>query len=491
MQPPPEGVPLPEPETPPEVPPVEPPEVEAPPRPSLVVSAEGNYWQVGEVVVVAEGEATFTVDTNARYQDWYGFGGAFNEAGWYALSQLDESERERALELLFDPHEGIGLDWGRIPIGPNDYSLERYTLSDAPGHFAINHDRLYLIPYVKAAQAVKADIQFWATPWTPPPWAKMGATQEGGYDKGSFNPEYYQEYADFFVAWIEAYEAEGIPIDSVMPQQEPGFLESAPSCAFGPTRDVEVHVEINDPITLGTFIDAYLFPSLDAAGLDTRVWLGTLANTSFTSDYWTDVMSKPSADRIAGAGLQWEAVTFVQQAITEGYVVMQTEHKGGNYPFLPTQATSPADADRNNFLPTMAPNNHAYGEESWDLIKSWIDVGVQVYNAWNLVLDSYGWSLNVVRPWPQNAVLAVDTVLGTLQVTPYYYVLRHLGQYVEAGAVRVAVNGDALAFQNPDTSVVAILRTTEPGLQTVAIDGTLLQYESAGNGWVTVVWEGE
>jgi glucosylceramidase len=139
----------------------------------------------------------------------------------------------------------------------------------------------------------------------------------------------------------------------------------------------------------------------------------------------------------------------------------------------------------------MAPNNHAYGEESWDLLKSWIDQGVHIYNAWNLVLDSYGWSINEVRPWPQNAVLAVDPVDGALQITPYYYVMRHVAQYVDVGAVRVGIDGDALAFQNPDDSVVAILRTSEPGVQTVAIDGALLEYEAAGNGWVTVIWEGQ
>src|SRR5690606_32624081 len=115
---------------------------------------------------------------------------------------------------LFDEADGIGFDWGRIPIGPSDYALDRYTLSSGPGQFDISRDQNHLIPYIKAAQALKSDVKYWASPWTPPPWAKDNMA----YDKGSFDTMYYQDYANFFVDWIQAYEAEGIPIDNVMPQ---------------------------------------------------------------------------------------------------------------------------------------------------------------------------------------------------------------------------------------------------------------------------------
>src|SRR5690606_20097606 len=118
-----------------------------------------------------------------------------------------------------------------------DYALERYTLSDGPASFTVARDQQYLIPYIKAAQAIKDDVIYWASPWTPPPWMKTGETESSGYDKGIFNTANYQDYADFFVSWIQAYEAEGIPIDSVMPQNEPGWAQSYPTCAFGPATD--------------------------------------------------------------------------------------------------------------------------------------------------------------------------------------------------------------------------------------------------------------
>ena len=54
----------------------------------------------------------------------------------------------------------------------------RWTRSPADdttlANFSIARDMKKLIPYIKAAQAVKGNIRFWASPWTPPTWMKQG-----------------------------------------------------------------------------------------------------------------------------------------------------------------------------------------------------------------------------------------------------------------------------------------------------------------------------
>jgi glucosylceramidase len=162
-------------------------------------------------------------------------------------------------------------------------------------------------------------------------------------------------------------------------------------------------------------------------------------------------------------------------------------------PRLSARATSRQDANRDNFLPNEAPNNHAYGEESWDLIKTWLEAGVNMYNAWNMVLDTVGANLDETRVWPQNALLAVDLNAGTLEVTPAYYVFRHLGQYVEPGAVRLGTEGgNALAFRNPDGSIVTIIfnESQQQAQMTLAVGGQHLQFTVPGRGWATVNWQG-
>lgn len=60
------------------------------------------------------------------------------------------------------------------------------------------------------------------------------------------------------------------------------------------------------------------------------------------------------------------------------------------------------------------------------------------------------------------------------------------------GAVLVrAQGGDAVAFENPDGSVVTILYNEEqnPAPTTLSIDGTLVEFTIPAGGWATVNWQ--
>ncbi len=71
-------------------------------QPPLVTSAAGAYWQVGTLTEVTAGTPTVTV-TATEKQQWIGFGGTFNEAGWDALAELTPAERDRAIKLPLQP----------------------------------------------------------------------------------------------------------------------------------------------------------------------------------------------------------------------------------------------------------------------------------------------------------------------------------------------------------------------------------------------------
>lgn len=462
--------------------------------PILMISGQGDYWRPGQIHLGGKSPSVI-IDSTQTHQTWRGLGGTFNEAGWHALSYLSEADRREVMKLLFDGKGGIGFEWGRIPIGASDFAMDRYSLSDTPGDeamqdFSIERDKRLLIPFIHAAQEIKDDIIFWGSPWSPPPWMKTNQ----GFDGGAFDPRYYDAYARYFVKWVQAYEAQGIPIDHVQPQNEPGWTQAYPSCAWGPsTAD---GVTTDRPVTLGTFVENHLAPAMEAAGLDTAVWYGALSNNGTFQAYWEGLSANGRA-KIKGVGLQWGTSERVQNlAETAGkdeqpLWVMQTEHKCGNYPWLNNLATSPLDADRNSFLPNMAPNNHAYAEESWELIREWIEAGVHIFSAWNMVLDKYGFNMDTTRPWPQNTLITVDTEARKYRITPAYYVFRHVGQYLDPGATRVTIRGaDALAFQNPDDSVTAILFNpdTQAVSQTLSVDGSIVQFAIPARGWATVRW---
>lgn len=459
----------------------------------FIVSGPESYWR-SQPVFAAQGAPEVVVDTDQRFQMWHGTGGTFNELGWQALQALSASDRDKILALLFDPKDGIGFTWGRIPMGASDFAIDRYTLNSAVGdvamtHFSIERDKKYLIPYIQAAQRASKKIKFWGSPWTPPPWMK----DNNSFDRGAFNPKYFQSYAQYFVQWIQAYQGLNIPIDHVQPQNEPGWSQDYPSCAWGPSGGND-NLEVR-PVNLGHFVKAYLAPALEQSNLDTELWYGTLSNSLHFDAYWNDLLPE-GLPLIRGVGLQWGTDKYVKKiANTLGkydkkLLVMQTEHKCGNYPWMQNKTQDVKQADRYTFLSTMAPNNHSYAEESWELIKQWVEQGVNIYSAWNMVLDNKGFNMDTVRPWPQNALIVVDPASQSYRITPTYYVFRHFGQYLQEGAQRVAVSGaNGLAFVNPDASIVLTLfneQNTETPLS-VNIGGETLTLRVPARGWGTLL----
>lgn len=458
-------------------------------RPSLVTSGPGAYWTVGEVTAAPGAVADLTVNVGTTYQTWLGFGGSFNEQGWDALSAVSDADKDRAMKLLFDKAEGAALEFGRIPIGASDYALERYTLNDTPDdyemtNFSIEHDRTLLIPFIKAALAINPNVRLWASPWSPPAWMKTNGKLDGTskrVDNSTVDnlpdaqmkgdAQTLEAFALYLARFVEEYEKEGIPIESIMPQNEPGYATRYPSCLW--SADV-----------MRMFIGDHLGPMFASRGIDAEIWFGTMSNADAGKD--GTMLNAVAADAkamlyIKGFGLQWNMISYVGDLVSKGLPILQTEHKCGNYPW-----------ESGTFNANQPPNDHAYGAESWGLIRDWLKAGVHSYSAWNMVLDKQGKNLDFDRPWPQNALLYVDRTAGTLNVTPAYYVFRHVSYFVEPGAKRVAASADdALAFANPDGSVVAIVHNGggSPKTTTLGIGDTRLQFQVPAQGWATVNWK--
>jgi glucosylceramidase len=444
----------------------------APAEPSLATSGPqgSGPWVEGEVTV-GGGSPTVTVNDTQVFQDWYGFGGTFNEKGWDAMKGLSQADRDLVIQLLFGV-DGCNFTYGRIPIGSSDYALSRYSLNETAGdyqmaNFSIARDQQDLIPYIKAALAIKPNIRFWASPWSPPTWMK----DNNAFDRGNMKSDgqTLDAHALYLQKFVEAYAGEGINIEAVHPQNEPGWEQDYPSCAW-------------DPQTYTTYIADHLGPLFASNLPNVEVWAGTMSNGSVGSSIISSVMGNSTArGYIKGISLQWEMgdSNYVSQySQNYGVHIMQSEHKCGNYPW------------ESNYVASAAPNDWAYGVESWGFFKNWIEQGVNSYMAWNMVLDNVGRSLDDVRPWAQNALLAING--SQLIITPTYYVFRHLAQFVEPGAVRVGTQGgDALAFRNPDGSIVLVVYNSGGETQmTVSIGGQNLQFTAPGQGWATVNWQG-
>ena len=181
--------------------------------------------------------ADITVNDATTYQTWDGFGGSFNEMGWDNLSMLSATERDRAIKLLFDATDGARFVFGRIPIGASDYAIDRYTLNETANdftmtNFSIARDRMRLIPYIKAALALNPNIRLWASPWTPPTWMKDNKAFDGGNMVD--NAQNLQALALYLAKFVQEYGKEGIKIEAIHHQNEPGYATGYPSCLWTP-----------------------------------------------------------------------------------------------------------------------------------------------------------------------------------------------------------------------------------------------------------------
>jgi len=438
--------------------------------PELITSAQNAYWMTGTVTKVASGTADLAVDKTTTYQRWDGFGGCFNEMGWDALSVLPADQVTNALKLLFDPINGAAFVYGRLPMGASDYAMSWYTLDDTTNNtadynmtsFSIDRDRMKLIPYIKAALQIKPDLHLWASPWVVPKWM-MDSSSNMKSDAQTLNA-----HALYMARFVEEYAKEGLTIGAIHPQNEPGYAQ--------------VHWTQSEFIG---FLKNNLGPTFAQRNLTTEIWCGTMSkDPDDTNIAKATAMDSAALQYVKGFGVQWNLMAAVP-TLAQTRTVMQTEHRCGNYNF---------DAsywDKARYSSTMAQNDHLYGEESWQLIRDWTVAGVNSYSAWNMVLDTIGKSLG---NWPQNALLTVDRSAKKLNITAAYYAFRHFSRYIAVGATRIGLSGstDALAFKNPDGSIIVEVYNKTTAAKTMivgvgsALSQSLYQISVPAHGWDTL-----
>lgn len=421
-----------------------------------------------------------TIDGGSAKQTWEGFGGCFNELGWKYLSGLSETEQTRVMQLLFGT-DGAHFAMGRIPMGASDYAVDRYTCNEtkddtAMANFSTTRDNKYIIPYIQAALKVNPDIRFWASPWTPPTWMKTGpfsavtddsATTKSNFDSGNMTDSAanLEAYAKYFTKFVEAYKTAGIKITTVAPQNEPGYALHYPSCLWSSATYIK-------------FVGQYLGPAMKTAGVD--IMLGTLSNDPNDTTLATAAMADSTAKGFFKmAGVQWNVLDKVNSGTSIGGLpVWATEHKCGNYPWNPSGYPQ--------YNSSQAPNDQAYGVESWGYIRDAINKGkVTAYNAWNMVLDAGGNGIDTHRQWNQDALLAIDG--SKVKITPAYCVFRHFSQFVDVGAKVLSASGETVAFKNPDGTLVAVLYSQQAKDKfVVSLGGKKVEFNMPAGGWATV-----
>jgi glucosylceramidase len=440
---------------------------------SYIITSEENT-RIEKNMLVKTGiskRADFTVTTSDAKQAISGFGGAFNEHGWVALGKLDESVRQKILIDIFSEAEA-NLSYGRIPIGASDYALERYTLAPVKddfgmANFTLERDKKYLIPFIKAAQAIRPDLKLWGSAWTPPIWMK----DNNDYEAGKFidDPKYYKAYALYLAKFTEEYGNLGINITSVAVQNEPTVVTGYPNGGWKPEQ-------------FRTFIKEYMGPTFTERKLSTLIMLGTLNEDKYNT-YLKTVLDDADAKKYVGIiGLQWSGDQQIADLLANhpGIPIMQTETDCGNWHWLP------------GFDPNHAANDFKYAAYTWMRMKSYLSKGAESYMLWNIILDQDGKNIDKKRGWPQNSAIVIDTTTKKVTYTPMFRAFEHFSRYIPAGSKYVNTKGSydpAIAFITPDSSIVVELLNEGRKNRTITgnIDGTLYSIEILPKSFATLI----
>jgi glucosylceramidase len=376
---------------------------------------------------------TIRVDASRTYQQIDGFGASITDSSAWLLSQkLTAAQRTELLKQLFDARQGIGLAVLRQPMGSSDFSLTDYSYDDmAAGesdvemkHFTIDRDRQYILPVLREALAVNPKLKIIASPWSPPGWMKTSGSMIGGtLLASSFAP-----LARYFVRFVESYEAAGVPIFGVTPQNEPRNIPGDYP-GMGMTAEEQT-----------TFIREHLGPAFRDAHLKTKIM--AFDHNWDLMDFPDKILSDPKAAEFS-AGTATHCYGGSPDAQTKLHDhfpakgIWLTECSGGEW-------------QKGNLLVAQA-----------DLIIQTTRNWGQSVVLWNLALDQ-NHAPHLGGCTDCRGVVTIDHSKSPTVVTPTvdFTALAHASKFVAPGALRIDSTSSEdsplkhVAFRNSDGSIV-------------------------------------
>jgi len=368
-----------------------------------------------------------TVDDTQRFQTMQGFGAAMTDtSAWLIWDELTPHRRGALMQTLFGSGPSdIGVSYVRVPIGASDFTRGKtpYSYDDLPSGqsdptlagFSIAHDTAYILPALRAMRAINPRVTTLASEWSPPAWMKTGDSfANPGPASGSLLPADYPVLAQYFVRFLGAYAAAGVPIQAITPQNEPNQLTTYPGMTFTESQEAQ-------------FIGSDLVPALNAADLHPAVlgydfeWSCRYSPTAKPCDlhYPTELATNPQL--AAGlSGIAWHCYAGNPAQMSALHALA---------PQL-TEVESECASGRN------APGPPAQLEIA--AARNWASAVV----LWNLALDPHGGPVEPPNYGCRGCIglVTVDEKTHQYRRTSDFYQLGQASRFVRPGAVRIGSN---------------------------------------------------
>lgn len=381
------------------------------------------------------------VDSLKKFQKIVGFGGALTDASAETFYKLPENLQKEFLTAFFDKQKGIGYSFARTSINSCDFSSDTYNYvqdnDSTLKSFDISHDRKYRIPFIKKAiAAAGGSLPLLISPWSPPAWMKDNNNMMHG---GSLLPEFYQTWADYFVKFIQAYEAENIPIFGLTVQNEPMAIQKWESCIYTATQESD-------------FVKNFLGPSLDRAGYSNKKIIIWDHNRDLLYQRAKDVLKDNEVNKyVWGVGFHWYE-TWTGSAMMFDNVRKVQESFPDKHLVFTEGCVEKFDYKR--------LNDWALGEKYGYSIINDMNSGVCGWLDWNILLDEKG-GPNHAGNYCYAPVIA-DIKNVKLIYTNIYYYLGHFSKFIRPNAQRIISSSNregliSCAFLDTDNKIIVVV----------------------------------
>ena len=357
----------------------------------------------------------------------------------------------------------MNYNMARLTIGATDFSTSEYSYSTVPGDYAMHnftlaHDLLEIVPMIVRAIKINPDIEFLATPWSPPAWLKRNKHMRNSKSPGLVqDTQSQQAYALYISRYISEMARHGINVTRLTVQNEPHvkgqFAATYPCCGFDGEQERD-------------FLRDFLGPRLRTDHPLLQIYIHD-DQKDIMVDYVTTILSDTKAAAfVDGAAFHWYGANL------KNYQYLQQVHSA--FPQLPLLATESA---------LEAPAAQKIGTTPWrEAIKFSVDI-VGDLNAWttgwlewNLLLDASGGptcigpsGTGICTPLVGHcdAPILADTKRQTLEVRDSFWQTGHFSRFLTRNStvVDISVGKDtglnATAALTPDGDLVVIVVNTD------------------------------
>jgi glucosylceramidase len=378
--------------------------------------------------------AVIDLHPDAKFQQLLGFGAAFTDASCYLFNQLDPAARAALFHELFHPSE-MGFNVGRTCIGASDYSTKAYSFDDdGPdsdlAHFSIAHDQEYILPMLREARKVNPELFLFSSPWSPPGWMKANNSMLGG----AMQRKYMPSYANYFLKFLQGYEASGVPVQAVTVQNEVDTEQDGrmPACAWPQEYEAD-------------FVRQNLGPLLQRSGVRTKIWI-----IDHNYNLWGRALGEletPDVSKYASA-IAWH-----------GYVgqVEWVNRVRDKYPDIEMHWTEGGPDYKD---PGYASDWSKWSATFTEILRNWC----RSITAWNFALDEVG--RPNIGPFSCGGLVTIDSKTKEISRSGQYLAFAHYCRMIRRGAHRFDSQSTEhdihhVAIENPDGQRVLVV--TNPG----------------------------